>query len=192
MFVRYNADSSLDESFGNAGIAIVPVSTGFLLGNQLAIQADGKIIGFGFYDKRRDAHITHPVAPIVTFAAGRFNPDGSPDTIFGMHGRAIAPIENINISFGLTGALQSDGKILIGGNTQQAGALRAIAIVRLLGDASVHHVGRSLISMATANPTFRFSDHQTASAYYAAKASGFKGTASGASKDITIEATYLP
>lgn len=45
--VRYNTDGSLDASFGANGIVLAPIGNGNDFGNNIAIQADGKIVMCG-------------------------------------------------------------------------------------------------------------------------------------------------
>ncbi len=71
--VRYNADGTLDGTFGDAGIGAVDVGTSGELTRGLALQADGKIVVAGtcFDSTGRD------------FAVARLNADGTVDTGFG-------------------------------------------------------------------------------------------------------------
>ena len=97
---RYNADGSLDTSFGSGGIVTTAIGSYNSSINGLAIQpADGKIIAVG----------VGPSSNNQSSALARYNPDGSLDTTFGSGG-IVSP------TFG-TGdtavALQSDGKIVV-------------------------------------------------------------------------------
>ncbi len=68
---RYNIDGTLDESFGNSGIArLLPVTGNFSSLNDLTIQDDGKIIAAGQYG-------------IGSMLVARFQIDGQPDLNFG-------------------------------------------------------------------------------------------------------------
>ena len=46
--IRFNADGSLDSSFGSGGIQIIPVSAGSDFANEILIQPDGKILVGGY------------------------------------------------------------------------------------------------------------------------------------------------
>jgi uncharacterized delta-60 repeat protein len=103
---RYNADGTLDSSFGIGG----KVTTDFGLTDQassVVVQPDGKIIVAGG---------TYPSFPAGggQFALARYNSDGSLDTSFGVGGL-------VRTSFGSSGCfasalvLQRDGKIIAGG-----------------------------------------------------------------------------
>jgi uncharacterized delta-60 repeat protein len=91
--VRYNADGSLDLTFGAGGI----VSTGpdRSTGADVAVQADGKIVVSG-----------------SNFTVARYNSDGSLDTSFGTGGTVAS-------TFGFSGVssliVQADGKIVAAG-----------------------------------------------------------------------------
>lgn len=90
---RLNADGTPDTSFGNAGITSVVYA--------LAMQADGKVVVAG------------DISQVGGFATGvaRFNTNGTRDITF-----AAVPLKSgTQNGLGLTIAIQSDGKILLGG-----------------------------------------------------------------------------
>lgn len=70
--VRYNADGSLDESFGDAGISVHQISGIFV---DLALLDDGKILASGNSGSN----------PVLM----KLNSDGSRDNTFGNNGRAV-------------------------------------------------------------------------------------------------------
>lgn len=100
---RYNADGSLDASFGTGG----KVTTDFFGVNDVAwsllLQGDGKLVVAGL--------VLPSGFGTDLYALARFNPDGSLDTSFGGGGKTT-----LSFSFGyqrsLAAALQPDGKIL--------------------------------------------------------------------------------
>ncbi|MEU7726948.1 calcium-binding protein [Streptomyces sp. NPDC040724] len=106
--VRYNADGSLDLTFDGDGIA----STDFDQANEearaLALQPDGKIVVVGG---------TTDWGGNGAWAAARFNPDGSTDTTFDGDGRATLEINVDAIESAMAVAVQSDGKIVLGGES---------------------------------------------------------------------------
>lgn len=107
--VRYNADGSLDASFGTGGkvITAVPYSAIY----EIAIQPDGKIIAAG--QSYNDTTYTD-------FALARYNTDGSLDTSFDGDGIVVTPIGDISdIARGV--AIQADGKIVVVGFSGNAG-----------------------------------------------------------------------
>jgi uncharacterized delta-60 repeat protein len=98
---RYNNDGSLDSSFGNGG----KVTTNFFggsddRGNSVVIQSDGKIVVAG--------------SSIWGLALARYNNNGSLDNSFGVNGK-VKTVIGSNGDYGYSVALQSDGKIVMGG-----------------------------------------------------------------------------
>ena len=78
LVIRYNADGTLDSSFGIGGEVATDFGTGVSAGaSSVALQSDGKIVAAGYdgYDTSGD------------FALARYNSDGSPDTSFGAGGK---------------------------------------------------------------------------------------------------------
>ena len=75
--VRYNADGTIDESFGDAGRALNDLADPLVSKTvyKIAIQPDGKIVAAGTYG--------------FALALVRYNTDGSIDTGFGEGGIAI-------------------------------------------------------------------------------------------------------
>ena len=106
---RYNNDGSLDTSFGTDG----KVTTDFgeyCVGNAVAIQSDGKIIVAGYVWVYVDGELNDH----SDFALVRYNSDGSLDTSFGTNGKVTTDF-NGGSEEGKTVAIQSDGKIVVGG-----------------------------------------------------------------------------
>ena len=97
---RYHPNGSPDNSFGDDGIATVPLGS-FAEAAAMAIQPDGKMIIAGFV---LTGGIQFDVVVI------RLNVDGSPDTTFSGDGKVITPN-----GVGRALALQSDGKIVVVG-----------------------------------------------------------------------------
>jgi uncharacterized delta-60 repeat protein len=104
---RYNADGSLDPSFGTGGKVFFPES-GDQTPNCLVIQPDGKILVVGGARANSSAN--------YNAAAYRYNADGSFDTTFGNNGKIIYTFQNSIGSFGYDTVLQADGKIIIAGS----------------------------------------------------------------------------
>ena len=95
---------TLDNTFGTNGIVITALDTFRDYGNSIVIQNDGKIIMGGS---------TNNSFTSSDFALIRYNNGGALDNTFGVSGKVITPIENR--SEGHSVAIQSDGKILLGG-----------------------------------------------------------------------------
>ncbi|MBE9211527.1 DUF4347 domain-containing protein [Plectonema cf. radiosum LEGE 06105] len=104
---RYNLDGTLDLSFGNNGKVITQISSDTDTGYDLAIQSDGKIVLVGNTQNGTQ----------VDIAIARYNADGSLDNQFGNSGKVVTDFENKN-DYVKTVAIQSDGKIIVGGRIQ--------------------------------------------------------------------------
>ena len=120
--VRYNANGTLDNTFGTNGIVRItepPSQYPEGIASALAIQQNGKILTAGGRNR--------------TFAISRYNSNGTIDTSFGTNGVVVTPIGNILGGISSI-ALQTDGKIVAVGSTHVDG-LRDVALVRYLGDA---------------------------------------------------------
>jgi uncharacterized delta-60 repeat protein len=122
---RYNADGSLDTSFGTGG----KVSTDFAGGPDgafgLAVQANGKIVAAGFatVNGTRD------------FAAARYNTDGGLDTSFGTGGKVTTDFaHDLDVAFSVV--LQPGGKVVLGGSAALRGT-DDFALVRYNPDGSL-------------------------------------------------------
>jgi len=112
---RYNADGTLDQSFGVAG----KTTTDFTNNSPdiihgLAIQPDGKIVACGFFP----------------FKLARYTPDGILDTSFGNAGKVVTtfvtgPQANSSAAFKV--AIQSDGNIIAAGQQNVVGSDFAVA-----------------------------------------------------------------
>lgn len=102
--VRYNANGTLDTSFGNGGIVLDPVGWG---ADSIAIQPDGKIVLAGTdFDPRNG--ITSSIA------LARLNADGSVDTTFGDGGMVLTNVDGLYDGANAV-ALQSTGAIVVAG-----------------------------------------------------------------------------
>jgi len=102
---RYNANGSLDTSFGSGGkLTLADVDAG----QGLARQADGKFVLAG--------SVTEATVPATArFLLKRLNADGSPDTTFGNAGTVDTAFSSSAAAGGV--ALQGDGKIVVVGTS---------------------------------------------------------------------------
>ena len=108
---RYNADGSLDTTFGGGdGATDLDIATSHLL-----IQADGKIVAAG-------------TAGPLSFAVARFNPDGTADESFGSGGLATASIGTDCSATSLTSL--ADGRIVAVGRCFVNPAFTDYSLVR--------------------------------------------------------------
>lgn len=101
--------AGLDSSFDSDGIALTDVSTSDDEITATAIQADNKIVVVGYSEKPAQFTIT------------RYNANGGLDTTFGVNG-IVKTVFN-GPSFARAVAIQSDGKIVVGGEAENKFAL---------------------------------------------------------------------
>ncbi|MDQ3063377.1 MAG: hypothetical protein M3R14_11050, partial [Acidobacteriota bacterium] len=101
--VRYNANGSLDSSFGVGGKALLPAGGS---ATDVEVQADNKIL----------IAITYQLSQGTYGYVARLRADGSPDTIFGGGGFNGLPFGLPTRHRANSVALQPNGKVLIGGS----------------------------------------------------------------------------
>lgn len=97
---RYNADGSLDATFGSGGRVVTDLFGLPEFANACALQADGRIVVAGF--------------AFVDFALVRYNTDGSLDFTFGGTGKVITDFFGFEERANAV-AIQQDGKLVVGG-----------------------------------------------------------------------------
>ncbi len=101
--LRYNADGSLDPSFGSSGVVTTRLGPGSQVNApaaSVALQPDGNIVAASENDRR--------------FALARYGTDGALDPTFGSNGIVKTPeLQASGFPSGL--ALQTDGRIVIAG-----------------------------------------------------------------------------
>jgi uncharacterized delta-60 repeat protein len=112
---RLNVDGSLDETFNFGGLGFDDCV------NTIALQSDGKILVGGWFTSYNGTTANNIV---------RLNSDGSLDTTFNSGGLGFDNYIN-------TIALQSDGKILVGGDFSSYNGNLANNIARLNSDGSI-------------------------------------------------------
>ncbi|NUQ63357.1 MAG: M28 family peptidase, partial [Pirellulales bacterium] len=122
--VRYNADGSLDTSFDGDGKVTTAVGSGtsddFVYG--VAIQSDGKIVVAGY--SWNTSVLKYDIALV------RYNSNGTLDTSFSGDGKATTGSDASTI-FGLSMAIQPDGKIVVAANSYPNGTTQYdFAVVR--------------------------------------------------------------
>ena len=103
-FARYNSNGSLDNSFSGDGKKLGYYLTGISELYSIATQSDGKILVAGSSYNSRDSY---------GFGVARYNSDGTLDGGFDKDGKVITNFETNAYANAI--ALQSDGKILVGG-----------------------------------------------------------------------------
>ncbi len=102
---RYNADGSLDPTFGTGGKVITDFSGDGDYAHAVTLQSDGKIVVAGETTSGTGNH---------DFGLARYNADGSLDPTFGTGGKVTTDFfRDVDSASGL--ALQADGKIMVAG-----------------------------------------------------------------------------
>ncbi len=133
---RYNPDGSLDAGFDGDGKVKTDVGStaefsSYDAASDLAIQPDGKIVAAGKAQTRTPGTFDR----LDDFALGRYDANGALDTSFSGDGKLMT-------DFGSAGdmanalVLQSDGKILAGGRTDDSEASN-LAVARYYGDDAI-------------------------------------------------------
>ncbi|MCP4309551.1 MAG: hypothetical protein GY788_32675, partial [bacterium] len=104
--IRYNADGTLDTSFGGTGIITTDITGPSDEGAEsVAVQSDGKILVAGTHDNGSDN----------VFALVRYNNDGTLDSSFGGGDGIVTTTFGLSSHVAHSIALQPDGKILVAG-----------------------------------------------------------------------------
>ena len=103
VLVRYNTNGTLDNTFGSGGIVTTAIGTDEDYVRSVALQTDGKIVvtGATFGTK-------------YNFATLRYNTNGTLDNTFDSDGIVTTSLGTVNDQ-GAAVAIQSDGKIVVGG-----------------------------------------------------------------------------
>ena len=131
MTARYDANGKLDKTYGTDGMCVIKAQNSFSYISGMDIQDDGKIVVAGFY--------THPNGHDKWMIA-RIGADGKIDQSFGEDGLIFFNDIGGGHDFATSVAIQSDGKILVGGHSWDIGIpilQYSTAIVRLNKDGSV-------------------------------------------------------
>ncbi|MEZ5427666.1 MAG: hypothetical protein R2747_15465 [Pyrinomonadaceae bacterium] len=126
--LRYNSDGTPDATFANNGVFII---SDLITGSAVAVQPDGKIVAAG----------TLITPGSDDFAAVRLNPDGTLDTSFDGDGKVSTAVGDPSVNSGddvvKTIALQTDGKIIVGGFSPFVNTARDFSLVRYNPDGSL-------------------------------------------------------
>ena len=119
VLARYTSTGALDTTFDGDGFLVFTS----LHPSALALQPDGKIIVAGTAN--------------ADFALARFKDDGTPDDSFDGDGLASADFVNHSNDIGRGVALQSDGKIVVGGSSDANHELGTVTVARFKGDGTL-------------------------------------------------------
>jgi len=145
--VRYNSDATLDTSFNGTGKVMTPINFSHDWGRAVSIQSDGKIVVAG------DSYYESPQSPEMALV--RYNIDGSLDTLF--HESGIVRTQIGRYSAAYATAIQSDGKIVAAGYSDDNGSPGRSAVARYWADTCAVSTPTSTntpTNTATATPTF--------------------------------------
>lgn len=129
--VRLTPSGQLDAGFNGTGATILPTGTAEA-GDEfrrLVVQPDGKIVAAG------DSIVT-PDGSVHDFLVMRFNSDGSTDSTFGAGGKVLTSLGTRYESLRSV-ALQPDGKILVGGGSNNGQAFYVATLLRYESDGSI-------------------------------------------------------
>jgi uncharacterized delta-60 repeat protein len=121
---RFNPDGSVDQTFGENGSVQTTFGDSAAEGNDVVLQADGKIIVVGFSGAGSYSSFNN-------FVLVRFNPDGNLDQTFGSGGK-VKSASGVATS----AVLQGDGKLLVGG-TYDTGSSRGFMLARYNSNGSL-------------------------------------------------------
>ena len=135
LLARYNADGSIDSTFGSGGKVRAEFFSSqepnrFFLSHALVMQSDEKLVVGG----NTAQCLSCGSASNGDFGLLRFNPDGSLDLSFGSGGKVSTDFGGNDICVSL--ALQPDGKIVAGGSTD-AFNVSDFALARYKSDGSL-------------------------------------------------------
>ncbi|MGI8604315.1 MAG: delta-60 repeat domain-containing protein [Verrucomicrobiales bacterium] len=116
--VRYTSTGALDTSFNGTGKVTTPIGSSYDWGQSVAVQSDGRIVVAG-YSRNASGN--------ADFALVRYTSTGALDTSFNGTGKVTTDFGGDD--YGYSVALQSDGKIVVAGDSD-ASDLSDIALVR--------------------------------------------------------------
>ena len=125
---RFNADGSVDTSFGDNGIALVGHGSDHLVGSSLDVRSDGKIIVGGTLSPL-DLAIGNHTDPRVDVAVAQLFPDGTLDTSFGDAGIQTTDMGHFDAAGEVRVA--PDGTIALAGTSDQV----SVFVARYTGGA---------------------------------------------------------
>jgi uncharacterized delta-60 repeat protein len=142
---RYNADGSLDTTFGTGGKVIGVIGGQSDNATAVRLQSDGKVVVAG--DAFHGTALPRP----YDFALARYNSDGTLDQTFGTGGTVISATGGRADTAAMI--LQPDGKIVAAGEKVNGPGLSEFMLVRYMGG-----------NPSTATPTATATPTRTATA----------------------------
>jgi uncharacterized delta-60 repeat protein len=129
---RFNADGSLDTTFGAGGKVSTDIAGSTDMARRVLLQPDGKILVAGYA-----IVVVTPTLALRDFALARYTEDGAPDTTFTRNGTGKTHNGySVNFSEARGLALQSDGRITLAGIAADDGVNSAhqAGVARIWGD----------------------------------------------------------
>lgn len=126
LLLRYNPDGSLDSTFDGDGLVLTAFAIRQNSARDIVVQPDGKILAAGpsFQDN----------GSVVAIA--RYNTDGSLDTSFDSDGIVVGATNSSDRYIANALALQSDGKILVAGDSLDSSGILVLTVSRYNSDGS--------------------------------------------------------
>ena len=126
---RFDGDGRLDSSFGAGGRVRTPFEAGQASATGLAVMPDGRFVVAG------DIDISGSQGELV--AVARYRPDGTLDPTFSGDGKVNARFPGAEHYTVSAVALQSDGRIVVGGTVVRANGDSAFGLMRFTTDGAV-------------------------------------------------------
>jgi uncharacterized delta-60 repeat protein len=146
--VRYNANGTLDNTFGKFGIVTMNIGSVDDEGTSVLVQPNGKILVSGYTDNNTNKD----------FLILRMKTDGSLDSTFGINGIVTKDYGGQEYSYCM--ALQSNGKILICGPSSN-GASEYFTMLRYNSNGTIDNTfgtsGKTQIQMGAATDDVPYS-----------------------------------
>lgn len=139
--VRYNADGSLDTSFGNGGVVTTQVAGGGDVLHNLLLEPDGRIVAAGGAEINPDGS-----NPQGALAAVVYNADGSLDTGFA-NGGVFYSSTGATQGGGMAAALDGDGNVVISGGAGNDGQQLSFAVARVITSVGASSAGTSATTL---------------------------------------------
>jgi uncharacterized delta-60 repeat protein len=123
--MRYNADGSLDDGFGNGGKVSTAIGSGTDVANSVIQQADAKLVAAGY----------SRIGTTDDFALVRYNLDGTLDTGFGVGG-IVTTVISTTTDIANSVFQQTDGKLVVAGYSR-IGSTDDFTLVRFNANGSL-------------------------------------------------------
>jgi len=146
LIMRLNSDGSLDKAFGSGGLVQIDFNQKDDRAQAVVQQSDGKLIVVG-------SATSSSLTGDFDLAAVRLLPDGSVDDTFGVAGKltvnippdpnAVSPIGGFGFindhpqDIAYSVAVQQDGRVVIGGRSQQCSTGACPILTRLTADGAI-------------------------------------------------------